>query len=167
MCQNSPPQPILTCISTLKMSTLASMEYIMSHMYAFQITCKLYTFFYFRGFLMQLADEQCSSISKDSIYHQTYSMSNIVHTTSYHGTGLTWNWIINGSVLMFDSYTYCVFTLYEKYVNFLICTLDETNYWTLVKVHCFHVLHVIWEIKGTSGETTDDGCLLILQELVD
>ena len=52
------------------------------------------TFFYFGRLLKKLADDQCSSITKDSICHITHN----VHTTFYHGSGLSWNCTFNGSI---------------------------------------------------------------------
>ena len=52
------------------------------------------TFFYLGRFLKKLADDQCFSMTKGSIYHyQTY-----VHTTFYHGNGLVENQMLNGSI---------------------------------------------------------------------
>ena len=48
----------------------------------------------FGRFLKKLADNQCSSMTKGSIYHIKH-MSN---TTFYHGSGLTWNCMFNGSI---------------------------------------------------------------------
>ncbi len=52
------------------------------------------TSFYLGKFLKKLADDQCSSIPKGSIYNIKYN----VHTTFYHKSGLTWNWMFNGSI---------------------------------------------------------------------
>ena len=51
---------------------------------AFQITFKLLSF-YLGRFMKKLADDQCSSITKGNICHTKHS----VHTTFYHGSGLT------------------------------------------------------------------------------
>ncbi len=51
------------------------------------------TFFYLVKFLKKLADDQCSSITK-----AVSTTLNIVHTTFYHGSVLTWNCTFNGSI---------------------------------------------------------------------
>ena len=61
--------------------------------YASQISCKLLSF-YLERFLKKLADDQCSSITKGSIYHIKHN----VHTTFSYSSGLTRNWVINGSI---------------------------------------------------------------------
>ncbi len=72
---------------------------------AFQISCKILSFdledswrnfiqtifFYLENVLKKLAGDQCSSITKGSIYH-------IKHTTFYHNSGLTRNMTFNGSI---------------------------------------------------------------------
>ena len=53
------------------------------------------TFFYLQPFMKKLADDQYSSITNwQYLPYQTY-----VHITLYHGSGLTWNWMFNGSIL--------------------------------------------------------------------
>ena len=49
--------------------------------------------FHFHAILSfkKLVDNQCSSITKGSIYHIKYYL----HTTFYHSSGLTRNWIFN------------------------------------------------------------------------
>ncbi len=54
------------------------------------------TFFYLQRFLKKLATKQYSSITTDSIYHIKH-----VHTTFYHSSGLTRNWMFNGIILCF------------------------------------------------------------------
>ena len=52
------------------------------------------TFFNLGRFLKKLADDDCSSITKGSIYHsKTY-----IHTTFYHSSGLTRNLMLNGRI---------------------------------------------------------------------
>ena len=46
-------------------------------------------------FPWKLADNQCSSITKGSIYYINY-----VHTTFKHGSGLTWNFIFVGPYIL-------------------------------------------------------------------
>ena len=55
----------------------------------------LTTFFCFGRFLNTLADDQWTSITKGGIYHIKH---NNIHTTFYHGSGLTWNCTFNGSI---------------------------------------------------------------------
>ncbi len=52
------------------------------------------TFFYLERFLKKLADDQCSYITKGSIYH----IKHYVNTTFYHSSGLTKNEMINGCI---------------------------------------------------------------------
>ena len=54
------------------------------------------TFFYLGKFLKELADNQCSSITKGSIYH----IKHMSITTFYHGSGLTWHWASNWSICL-------------------------------------------------------------------
>ena len=51
-------------------------------------------FFYLGRFLKKLADDQCSSITKSSIYH----CKHIIHTTFYHSNELTRNLMFNGNI---------------------------------------------------------------------
>ena len=52
------------------------------------------TFFYPGRFLKKFADDQYSSIiKKQYLLYQPY-----VHTTFYHSSGLTRNWVFNGSI---------------------------------------------------------------------
>ena len=68
------------------------------------------TFFYLGRFLKKLADDQYSSIIKDSIYHiKLISIQPFTMAVDWHGTGC----LMEVSV-MFDIWTYCVFTLYDK-----------------------------------------------------
>ncbi len=62
---------------------------------AFQISFMQTTFFYLGRFLKKLADDQCSSILLKAV--STIS-TNYVHTTCYHSSGLTRNWMFNGSL---------------------------------------------------------------------
>ncbi len=52
------------------------------------------TFFYLERFLKNLADDQCSSITIKTVS----TISNIIHTTFYHGSGLAKNLMFNGSI---------------------------------------------------------------------
>ncbi len=56
--------------------------------------CIQITFFYLGRFLKKTADDQCSSISKGSMYHIKHNG----HTTFYHVSGLTWNCMFNRSI---------------------------------------------------------------------
>ena len=58
---------------------------------AFQISCKLLPFTL--EFLKKLADNHISSITKGSICYIKH-----VHTTFYHCSGLTRNWMSNGNI---------------------------------------------------------------------
>ena len=41
------------------------------------------------------------------------------HTTFYHESGLTWNWMLNGSLyIMFGICTYCIFPLYGSNIEY-------------------------------------------------
>ena len=55
------------------------------------------TFFYLGRFIKKLADHQCSSITKGSIYHFKHN----VHTAFYHSSELTRNLMFNGSISCF------------------------------------------------------------------
>ncbi len=70
-------------------------------------------FFYLGRFLKQIADDQCSSITKSNIYHMKHN----VHTNFYHGSGLTWYWMFN-RIIYYLSYLHILrFTLYGRYVE--------------------------------------------------
>ena len=68
------------------------------------------TFFYLERFLKKLADDQCSLITKSSIYH-------IKHMCIYHFTigvhGLTWNWVFNESIyyVKYFAHTACLLSM--------------------------------------------------------
>ncbi len=72
------------------------------------------TVFYLGRFLKKLADDQCSSITKGSIYHIKHN----VHTASYHSSGLTRNFMFNGSI-------YFMFMFADT--AFLLGAADQTN----------------------------------------
>ncbi len=78
-------------------------------------------FFCLGRFVKKLADDQCSSIIIGSIFHSKH----YVHATFYHGSGLTWNWILNGSIYYaWYLHIYCVFTLYS-----IISWMQMTQTW--------------------------------------
>ena len=58
------------------------------------------TFFYLGRFLKKFADDQCSSIPKDSIYHIKHN----IHTTFYHSGGLTRKIDVEGKYLLYVLY---------------------------------------------------------------
>ncbi len=71
------------------------------------------TFFYLERFLKKLADDQCFSITKGSIYHIKHN----VHTTFYHRS---WNWTFNGSI-----YAWYLHILHVYFVRYN-CSLFAT-----------------------------------------
>ncbi len=95
------------------------------------------TLFYFGRFLKKLADDQCSSITKGSIYH-------IKHMYIHHFTTVVdWleNWHLMEVSTMFYICRYCVFTWWGSW-NLLACQSS----WVLVSTnHC----HPVQQFKAT------------------
>ena len=93
------------------------------------------TFFYLGSFLKKLADDQCSSRTKDSIYHIKH---NGVHTTFYHSSGLTRNLTLNGCiyhVLYFAATAFLLGTA-EMKMNTVWCASPRTTWLQIHYINC-------------------------------
>ncbi len=76
-------------------------------------------FFYLERFLKKLADDQCYLITKGSIYH-------IKHLSTQPFTmGVAWPEIarLMEVSIMFNSCTYCLLTLYDRYNR--LCSMER------------------------------------------
>ncbi len=65
--------------------------------------------FYHGKFLKKGADNQCSSITKDSIYH----INHMSILPFYHGSELIWTWTLNGSIWCI-LYLHILLNLYDR-----------------------------------------------------
>ena len=81
------------------------------------------SFFYLGRFLKKLADNQSSSINKDSILQY--------ETAFYHLSGLTWNWMFNGSIYhvryLHILHFYFVWENYSDNVELVTSNWDSTG----------------------------------------
>ena len=87
------------------------------------------TFFYLRKNLMKLADDQCFSITKGSIYHVKHNG----HTNFLPWDGLTWNCTLNGSIY---------YVLYLHILHFYF-----------VRQICNRILYQLHALRGIEGLT--------------
>ncbi len=114
-----------------------------------KLKCSIYisdfiqtTFFYLGRFLKKLADDQCSSITKGSIYH----INHYVHTTFYHSSGLTRNLMFNGSIC---------YVLYLQILHFYLGRQQWKNWFPI------SAIAITWNISNFHFTSkSDEACFI-------
>ncbi len=101
----------------------------------------LSNFFYLGRFLKKLAHHQCSSMTKGSVCHINH---NYVHTTFYHSSGLTRNWMFNRSIY---------YVLYLQILRFYFMGQKCLSM-------CFQILYEWWTWTSEAKISNSRFCLL-------